>query len=163
MAKLNGLDRELIKKLRHHNGLTKSDCTINVMRPVQSYGSGCKGFVDTYMCGLVREMEELLSNPGDPGCAVRNSIALSEELKGNEKGLYKRAVQYNVRVIGNFGIFIRDICKVMESIFLEQLIKKAQSKRLEAMGDAIIWHVRHYGFAGTGRCNSPYRHGTQGT
>ena len=84
-------------------------------------------------------------------------MALSEELKGNEKGLYKRAMPYNIRVLSSFSIFItRDMCKVMESIFLEQLIKKAQSKRLEATGGEILWHVGHYGSSGTGRCNSPY-------
>ena len=76
---LNGLDRELLKRLRYHNGLTRSDCAINVMRPVQSYGSGCKDFVETYLCGLAREMEELLSNPGDPGYAVRNSMGFVRE------------------------------------------------------------------------------------
>ena len=46
-------------------------------------------------------------------------MALSEELKGNEKGLYERAMPYNVRVLSSFGIFMRDMCKVKESIFLE--------------------------------------------
>jgi len=60
LEKLNVLDRELIKRLRLHNGLTKSDCAINVMRSVKSYGSGCRGFAETFLCGLAREMEEFL-------------------------------------------------------------------------------------------------------
>ena len=31
-----------------------------VMRPVKSYGSGCRGFVKTYLFGLAKEIEELL-------------------------------------------------------------------------------------------------------
>ena len=89
LDKLNGLDRDLIKKLRHHMGLTKGDCAINVMRAIKNYGSGCKGFMDTYIIGLAQEMEELLSNPGDAGIATRSSLALMAEFSGSKDHLYE--------------------------------------------------------------------------
>ena len=90
-------------------------------------------------------------------------MALSEELKGNERALYERAMTYNVRVLSSFGIFIRDMCKVMESIFLEQLIKKAQSKRLDATGDDFFPVCGALWFFWNRKMQLPiHRHGRQG-
>ena len=76
LKELNRLDAALIRRLKKHNGLARSDCAIWIMRQVKNMGSGCRSFVDTYLRALIRDMEEVLYNAALQGVIARSSLEL---------------------------------------------------------------------------------------
>ena len=125
LKELNKLDAALIRRLKKHNGLARSDCAIWIMRQVKNMGSGCRSFVDTYLRALIRDMEEVLHNAALQGVIARSSLKLCRQV-GNDGGNYRRAFVHNNITLARYGIYLRDRLDLDISIFMELLLKTAQ-------------------------------------
>jgi len=149
MKNLNRLDKLIIQKLRRHFGLTKSDSAINLARPPSCFGGGLSSFVDRYICGLLREMEEACNNSGNPGVAIRSSLALTTMRTNKQERIlgYTRYAKYNVITLAKLGYYIRDCEDILLTLFIEEIRKIIN---IECM-NGMLGGIGSFEYNGSGR------------
>ena len=60
------------------------------------------------------------------------------ELKPPPKLEYTRAIEYATELLAKFGMFVRDMADIVESIFMDLLMKHAREKLSHVVSGSIV-------------------------
>ena len=152
----DALDRTLTSRMRPYARLGKHDSAINLFHPTSKHGLGLFSFTEKRLTSLARELEVGLHERTDHGCALRSCNKLSRELEPEQEPEYRRFLPFDLNLLANYGYFVRDSYRLLESLTLDGLIKQVNQRAPMHNTPSQLQPVGHLHFNGTARFSSPY-------